>query len=392
MNKPLNILILLAVAVVLFCSCGQGMVTAGLSGGDTVRLRYAERLGIVKYDGFTVVTLADPWNEGKVLHTYVLVDSVAGTDGMTDDELVSLVSRSTVNRSTVTVVHTPLKRAVVSTSVHCGLLVSLGRGEAVRGVCDARYINQPYIRQRLADGTIADCGDGVVPDVEKIIDADADAVLVSPFQNSGGYGRLDRWGRPVIEVADYMETSALGRAEWMKFYGMLFGVEARADSLFSVVERNYKSLVLEAKKAVSRPMVIVDKVEGPVWYVPGGNSTLGRVMADANVNYAFADDKSSGSLQLTFEAVLSRAGKSDVWMYRYSPPQQASYASLLDENKGYSLFLAFQRKNVYACNTISTMFYDETPFRPDLLLREFIVVCHPDLRSLGAPRYYVPLK
>lgn len=127
----------------------------------------------------------------------------------------------------------------------------------------------------------------MTPTLEKIIEAKADAILISPFQNSGGYGRLGEWGKPIIEVADYMETSALGRAEWMKFYGMLFGAEHEADSIFNAMEQRYNQLKAIARKSAVRLSIIIDKVSGPVWYVPGGNSTLGRIIADANADYVF---------------------------------------------------------------------------------------------------------
>ena len=76
----------------------------------------------------------------------------------------------------------------------------------------------------------------------KIIDLHPDAIMLSPFENSGGYGRVEKLNIPIIECADYMETSALGRAEWMRFYGLLFGQAQKADSLFAEVEKNYNEL------------------------------------------------------------------------------------------------------------------------------------------------------
>ena len=178
----------------------------------------------------------------------------------------------------------------------------------------------------------------------------------------------------------------------MKFYGLLFGAEKEADSLFNKVEKNYNDLKAIAGKSSTRLSMIIDKVEGPVWYVPGGRSTIGQMIADANAGYAFSDDKSSGSLQLTFETILAKAGNADVWLYRYSPPATASYASLLSEHHGYAQFRAFKERNVYACNTLATTFYEDTPFRPDMLLRDFIIITHPDLRNLGEPKYFTKLR
>ncbi|MDK7751091.1 ABC transporter substrate-binding protein, partial [Brevibacterium sp. UMB10442] len=120
-----------------------------------------------------------------------------------------------------------------------------------------------------AEGKITDCGESMKPNVEKIITLEPQAIFVSPFENSGGYGRLDKAGVPLIECAEYMETSALGRAEWMKFYGILVGKEKEADSLFNVVKTNYWKLHNLAKKSKLSRSVLPDRKVGSVWYVPG---------------------------------------------------------------------------------------------------------------------------
>src|SRR5574344_2579301 len=83
-------------------------------------------------------------------------------------------------------------------------------------------------------------------DVEKIIDSKPQALVISPFENSGGYGKLDDINIPIVEAADYMEPTALGRAEWMIFYGMLYGREKEAENLFKSIDDNYKALKAEA--------------------------------------------------------------------------------------------------------------------------------------------------
>ena len=389
MKKLNSISLLIAVATVLLCSCQRGGGTAQLSGGDTIRMEYAKRLQMVEYGQYTVATLADPWNPGKTLHTYILVSGKKASDSPRNRH--TTLKEIQKAYPTATVVNVPLKRAVITTSVHCGLIMQFGKGDAIRGVCDLQYINLPWIQQRCKEGAIANCGNGITPTLETIIGIDADAVIISPFQNSGGYGRLSSWGRPIIEAADYMETSALGRAEWMKFYGRLFDAENQADSMFAVVKQNYTKLKSLAARSETRRRMIIDKINSSVWYMPGGNSTLGQMMADANAGYPFAADKSSGSIQLTFEAVLEKASDADVWLIRYNSKQPATYNSLLSENQGYARFKAFKDKQVYGCNTYYINFYEETPFHPDMLLRDFVIIAHPDLK-LGTPKYFNLLK
>ena len=235
---------------------------------------------------------------------------------------------------------------------------------------------------------------------EKIIEIEPDALFLSPFQNSGGYGKLETLKIPIIEMADYMESSALGRAEWMKFYGMLFGAEHEADSLFATVEKNYLALekkVSDFKAQASgishkaSPKILMDKQTGGVWYVPGGKSTVGRLLADAGLDYPWQDDEHSGSLALSFESVLEKGASSDIWMFRYSAPQAFTTKELLSEKAGYNQFKAFREGNLYGCNTFTSTFYEDTPFHPDLLLRDFITIAYPEL-GLGEPVYYIKIK
>lgn len=344
---------------------------------DTVRLKYASNLSIIKHSGYTEVRLADPWNEGKTLHTYLLVPAD---------------SAMPANMPEGAIVRTPVKRAVMATSVHCSLVIDMGRKDNIAGVCEPQYIHIPFIKQQLAAGAIADCGSGMAPTIEKIIDRQADVIFLSPFQNSGGYGQLEHLGVPIIETADYMESSPLGRAEWMKFYGLLFGAEQSADSLFHEVETEYLSLKKTAEADGSRLTVLMDKMVGGVWYVPGGHSTVGRLITDAATVYPWSSNDDSGSLSLPFESVLDKASSADIWLFRYNSPHDISYEELLSENPGYNQFKAFRERRAYGCNTATSSFYEETPFNPALLLRDIVAITHPEVKNLPQPVYFKPLR
>jgi len=367
-----KLLVALLTAVVLLSSCG-GRNPRSQEGGDTLALRYSTLLTLVRHDGYTVATIRNPWHEGRALHTYVLVPR--------QRELPAALPEGTVIR-------TPIRRAAVFTTVHCSLLCQLGCGERIVGVADLQYIKIPYIRQQVHRGRIADCGNGLNPVVEKIIDIHPDVIMLSPFENSGGYGKVEEIDIPLIECAEYMENSPLARAEWMRFYGMLFGAGRQADSLFAVVDSSYQALVRQARAAGPGRSVLIDRMVGSVWYVPGGQSTIGQMIHDAGGRYAWADDDHSGSLSMPFETVLERAGESDVWMYRYSSPHDQDSRELLADHQGYSQLKAWRDHEVYGCNVERTFFYEESPFRPDLLLADFIQILHPGTDSLPPLRYY----
>ena len=376
----------------LLVSCGGRQTTASQEAGDTVSLKYATQLSIVRHQDYTEVTVKNPWKEDKILHRYLLVpDSIEPQD-------IPLTSPHSPLTSTI--VRTPLRRSVMFTTVHCAMLMSFGCEHSIAGVADLKYIKIPWIHEQVKAGRITDVGEGMSPVVEKIIDQRPDALFLSPFENSGGYGRLEEIGIPIIECAEYMEPSPLARAEWLRFYGMLFGCEARADSLFAVVDSSYNALkalagnhkVQSSKfKAQSSNSVLLDKVTGSVWYVPGGRSTIGQMIQDAGGNYPWADDDHSGSVSLPFEAVLEKAGEADVWLFRYSSDHDITPAELLSEHHGYDQFKAFRSGEIYGCDVERSLFYEESPFRPDWLLGDYIHILHPDVPNLPPLRYYKKL-
>ena len=406
----------------LLVSCGGRQTTASQEAGDTVVFKYATQLSIVRHEDYTEVEVKNPWKEGKILHRYLLVpDSI-------DPQDISLTSYHSPLTSTI--VRTPLRRSVMFTTVHCAMLMSFGCEQSIAGVADLKYIKIPWIHEQVKAGHITDVGEGMSPVVEKIIDQRPDALFLSPFENSGGYGRLEEIGIPIIECAEYMEPSPLARAEWLRFYGMLFGCEQKADSLFAVVDSSYCALRslftvdslsscvpavasgkaertddytkgsegLASKSTVNRKLltvnktVLLDKVTGSVWYVPGGRSTIGQMIQDAGGNYPWADDDHSGSVSLPFEAVLEKAGEADVWLFRYSSDHDITPDELLSEHHGYGQFKAFRSGEIYGCDVERSLFYEESPFRPDWLLGDYIHILHPDIPNLPPLRYYKKVK
>lgn len=359
--------------VLLLLSCGQQGKTMHTLQGDTIRLSYAQNLSIIKYSDYTIVNLRNPWDTLKNLHTYIL------TNGMQSEQ---------PHLPEGTVITVPLRQSLVYSSVHCALIGELGAPQSIKGVCDLPYINVPFIREGYSRGHIIDAGNSMNPNIERIIDMHPDAILLSPFENSGGYGRIDKLNIPIIECADYMETSALGRAEWIRFYGMLYGKEEKADSIFKGIEKRYKELKKLAEAQPYRPTVITELKTGSAWYVPGGNSTTGKVLADAGSRYVFADIPQSGSVSLSFETVFDRGQHADFWLIKYNQETDKTYRELKNDYAPYANFDAFRNKKIYGCNTRYIHFYEDLPFHPELLLEDMIKIFHPDAMKDESPKYF----
>lgn len=347
------------VVAVLIGSCSGGQKPVA----DTTQptgLSYAQLLKVDNLgDSFTV---SDPWQQGRSLQTV-----------------------STAK---------PLTRVVVFTTSHCQLLEYLGMADRIVGVCDAKYILIKDIQKRLklpahVKGHIVDCGSSMAPDIEQIIALQPDAIILSPYEGMS-LGQIEKLGIPIIQAADYMETSSLGRAEWMRYYGRLFGCEERADSLFNVVDSTYKSLRTMASRLPKGLSILTERKTGATWYTPGGASTIAVTIRDANGGYAFADDNHSGSLSLSFEQILAKAGQSDVWAFKINGLRMMTKSNLLSEFHGYAALKAFKTGEIYECNCSEVPYFEEVSWRPDYLLREMIQLLHPGT-DLGGLRYYKKL-
>lgn len=435
--------------LLVLTACQGGKTTAGeAEEGDTLKMEYAKLLTIVKHGEkgtasldedaenaeyqYAEVNVANPWKAGTLLHRYILIPK--GKEG---DETVTRLAlqRTSGMGCTTDTVRTPVERSAVFIAPHCQLMYELGCQQAIRGVCDLNYINISDVRKRAASAgkassgnasagnSIVDCGSSMAPDIERIIALKPEAILVSPFENSGGYGKLDKLHIPIIEAADYMESSPLGRAEWMKFYGMLFGkdknisttaagkaseaaagkaseatagkaseatllasCELRADSLFAQIEKEYLDLKAEAGKLPKGLSILTERKTGGVWYVPGGQSTIGILLKDANARYIFSDDQHSGSLPMSPEQILAKGKQVDVWAFKYFGGAPLSQAQLLQEYDGYKALAAFNRGNIYQVDTSTVPYFELTSFHPELLLREFIILAHGE--RFGKLKFY----
>lgn len=373
-----------ALVALLLIAC-QGGKTASGEEGDTLQMKYAELLTIVKHDdgAYTEAIIKNPWKEGTTLHKYILVPK--GKEG---DETVAKLKDDIRENGALQmgkhcdIVRTPLESNVVFTAPHCQLMYELGCKNAITGVCDKDYINIPDIKERV------DCGSSMQPEIERIIALKPEGLFISPFENSGGYGKLDKLNIPIIETADYMETSPLGRAEWMKFYGLLFKSEERSDSLFSSIEKEYLALKAEAAKLPQGLSILTERKMGSVWYVPGGKSTMGILLKDANAKYIFADDTHSGSLAYGPERILSKGTQVDVWAFKYFGGKALSKNDLLAEYEGYKVLKAFNSNSIYQVDTSTQPYFELTSFHPEILLREFIILAHPKATQFGKLRFY----
>ena len=375
--KKLLLSVQIVTLVLLLSACGGGSKTSSaFIQEEIIPMKYAENLTLVKGNGYIEARLRNPWDTTAILQNYILIDK----DSPVPDHLPE-----------GTLVRTPLSKALVYTGVHCALIKELGALESIGGICELQHIKVPEIQEGCKNGTIVNAGEGTNPDIEKIIDMHPDALMLSPYENSGGHGQVEKLKVPIIECADYMETSALGSAEWIRFYGLLFHQSAKADSIFAIVEKNYNELKALAASQPVKPKVMCELKSGSAWYVPGGRSTTGKLYKDAGGDYLFDHYPNSGAVPLSFETVFDKAQAADVWLMKYNQPTDKTYSSIEEDYSPYANFEAFKKRNIYHSNTAYKEYYEDFPFHPDLVLKDLIKIFHPTLLPEYELKYFSKL-
>ena len=357
--------------LLLITACGGNRATSET--GQAYTLDYAKGFTVENHDGYTKIDVKNPWDTTKLLRRYLLVpDSLAVPGNLPEGELI----------------RTPVKRIVAYASAHCGMLEVIGAEKQLIGVCESRYVNLDFVKKGIAEGTLIDVGEAFSPNIERIIELEPEVIIATPIENMG-YGQVEKIGVPLIEATEYLENTPLGRAEWVRFFGLLCGREAKADSAFRQIVSNYEEVEALVAGVTERPTVLPEMPYPPVWYVPGGDSFMAHLYRDAGADYPWSDNTSAGSLTLSLESVLEKGVDANIWVMKYNRPQNMTYRDLQGTFDGASRFMAFKNKRIFAANTALTPYYDEVPVYPDRVLRDLVWVFHPEyLPENYVPRYF----
>ena len=330
-------------------------------------IEYASGLSIYKYNGYSVVKVTNPWPEANKDFTYVLKEE----SGTVPDSLQKY-----------TTIPVPLKSVVVTSTTNVPFLEMLGVENKLVGFPHTDYISSVKTRALIDKGIIKNVGQNERLNMEKLIDLSPELIVTFGVDNNNPMIKnLEKSGLKVMIQGDWMEQSPLGKAEWIKLYAALFGKEKEADVLFDNIVKGYNEALVSVKNKEAKASVLYGNMYQEQWFVAKGNSWVAQFLKDAKANYLWADVEGTGSLGLPFEKVLEKAKNADIWI---AAGTFKTLAELASSNPHYSQFDAFGKKNVYTFEsklgaTGGTVYYELGPSRPDLVLKDFIKIFHPDL-------------
>ena len=351
----------------LFIQCKEKTETENATPLSKNEIQYAKGLKIYKHQGYSIIKITNPWPEAKESFTYILKEK----NGIIPDSLKQF-----------SIIQIPIKSIVVTSTTHIPALELLGVENTLVGFPSTAYISSEKTRKLIDAGKVREVGVNENLNTEVLIDLNPDVIVSFGVSNSNPtLDNLQKSGLKVLLNGDWTEQSPLGKAEWIKFFGAIYGLDSKADTLFSEIEKEYNNTLALAKKATSKPTVLSGAIYQEQWYVPQGESWAAFFLKDAQSNYLWADTKGTGSLAVPLESILEKAQNADFWV---APGDFSSLKQMSDSNPHYNQFKSFKNKKVYSYSVNKgakggIIYFEWSPTRPDWVLKDLIKIFHPEL-------------
>jgi iron complex transport system substrate-binding protein len=344
---------------------------------DKASVAYADGFTIDYFGSYKVLTVAGGMGQAADVYTYVLVQCGApAPDGFEDAVIVEV----------------PVDTVVTMSTTYLAGLDVLGLGGSIAAVDEFDYVYSEAVRTRIEAGHLSEVGSGSSLDVESLVALEPDVIF--SFGNSETFGILQDLGLTPVANADWLETSPLGRAEWVKFLAAFYNAEAQANTFFEGIASEYLALAGMTAGVEERPTVLLNAMYNDTWYAAGGASYAAELVRDAGGDYLWADDASVGALPLSFEAVLDRGSQADIWL---NPNFWFTLEDGLAEDERYALFRPFQTGAVYnntarINDTFGNDIFESGAVHPERVLADLIAIFHPALLPEHDLFYYVRIQ
>ncbi len=326
---------------------------------------FAKGFELYKTDDYTKLIIKNPYPNANKQFVYYLVNK-----------------NQHPKLTNVVVIHIPIRSIVATSTTHIPMIDALNEANSLIGFPNLDYISTPRVRDLIDNHKIVDLGNNLQVNTEVLLSLNPDVLVGFSMQSENKiYKTIQKAGIPVILNGDWLESTPLGRAEWLKFFGALYQKDALADSIFNTIVNDYHQVTKLALSAKTRPTILSGNLNSTIWNLPAGESYSAQFFKDANTHYYWQNTTGNGSLNLSFETVFNQAQNAQYWI---AAGPYKSFVEMRETNPHYSKFKAFKTKQVYTFaltlgKTGGTLYYEEAALKPNIVLKDLIKVVHPEL-------------
>lgn len=295
------------------------------------------------------------------------------------------------NSTEDSIIKIPTKRLILTSTTHITPLDELNKLDFIVGFPQTNFISNPNAIDRVTSGAIQDIGSSQQINIEKALQLNPD--LVMSFNIAGENNQtklLSDFNVPVLYNGDWVEQHPLGKAEWIKVFGLITGEIDLAFERFNQIKTEYNQLkaLVELKK--NKPLVISGSIYKDQWFIPGGKSWSAQFISDAGGRYLWSDNQRTESLNISIEQVVQDAINSDVWI---APGQYTTYSDLTSAHPLIQQLKPVQNQNVFTYSLTrgangGVLFFEEATTKPHWVLKDLIRIFHPELLEDYTPYFF----
>ena len=343
-------------------------------------VNYSKGFSIENYDGYSIVTVKNPWPKATKIYKYILQEkNVLVPDSLKQNLIIPI----------------PIKTIVVTSTTHIPSIEMLDEVNSLVGFPHLDYISSEKVRARINAGKVKELGNNNDLNTEVLLNLQPNVIIGYGIDNKNPtLDNLQKSGLKIMLNGDWNEETPLGKAEWIKFFGALYGKQKEAGEIFTKIEQDYLKTIGIAKLATATPTILAGDMYEDRWYLPRGTSWSSLFLKEAKGNYLWKETSGTGSLSLSFETVFDKAKSADIWI---TSGQFSSLAAMAASNPHYAEFDAFKNKNVYSFSgkkgkTGGILYYELAPNRPDIVLKDILKILHPELLPSYEPFFFAKLK
>ncbi len=348
-------------------------------------VQYAKGFEITYYDNYKEIKVYNPWQKAdNVQYKYILINRF-----MQVPESLSTDAQ---------IIEVPVERIVCLSTTHIAFVDFINETNSIVGVAGTKFTNNKNVRKLINQGEIADVGYDKNLNYELLISLKPDIVMTYGVgsETANYINKLNELGIKVIINAEYLEQTPLAKAEWLKFVAAFYNKEKIANKQFSLIENEYNSLKFRLQSIDSikpKPTVLTNTPMNDIWYVPGGNSYVAKLINDAGGKYMWDNNKSRESIALSIEAVFEKAHDADVWI---NPGSANNIQDIVAVDERLKNFKAYKNNNIFNNNAIQNEFgsndyWESGLINPHIILKDLIYIFHPEVLPEYQLVYYKKL-
>lgn len=347
------------------------------------KVKYAKGFSIDIKENYKEIKVYNPWKNDEILRSYALVPR--------DKDLPSDLPKDAI------IVRIPVRSIALFSNIHVGALLKLGLEDKLVGMTRANKVYNPDLYAKVMKGEIVSLGGAHNKniDIEKILELEPELIMLSAFNEvKSGETRLENMGFKLAYALNWMEATPLGRAEWMKFVAAFFNKGSEANVIFDKIEANYLQLKQLTAHVKRKTNVLMGWSYKGTWYMPGGQNYMVSYLRDAGADYFLFDDDTRGNIPMSVEAVLDECIHADMWIYPgiCKSMNEIEYGGEIftqfEAYKKGEVYNIYKRKNQYG----GSDWWENGCVNPDVVLRDFIKVLHPDLLPQDSTFFISKLK